>query len=514
MRIEPKSLLNTKYLPNNYKLVRALSRTARAYHALQPYPSYSNMTKNWVTDDRGPYPRCRPFVQNIVNKGATWLFGKPVTFRVAEETQKPKKKGVAPKSKYEDMNELINAAWTDNDMTSMARVSAIIGANSGGVYIHFSYDENKEQPIQIDVLDPAEQVRLYWDPKNIQKLLMARIQYPIYNEGTGETYWYREDWTDETYQTYKPVAMTTITPSAFIDPYQLIDQVDQFEKWEIATTEPNKFGIIPGWYVRNRKNGSTYGDGDLWAMFDIIDQINFTHNLAHIDNQKSIDPTKALIDLAAPVGEQPGANQSNEVEVYESKDASKQQGKIELLQTNAALRPHLDAFAKELKKDLFDAVGSVELSPEEVTNKGNLTAAVMTQMYAPLVERTGEKRQCYGEDGYCVFFERMAIGLSNIKAEGWEAVEDIQIVWPPYFEETEGEKGQLADRQSTLVENGLTTRDKAIRAVAKSDGIQDIDAHIADVDKEHEENKAEEQKQMEAQNTPMNRQRAGMGGSK
>ena len=187
MRIEPKSLLGTKYLPNNYKLVRALSRTARAYHALQPYPSYSNMTKNWVTEDRGPYPRCRPFVQNIVNKGATWLFGKPVTFRVAEETQKPKKKGEAPKSKYEEMNELINAAWTDNDMTSMARVSAIIGANSGGVYIHFSYDENKEQPIQIDVLDPAEQVRLYWNPQNIQELWMARIQYPIYNESNGET---------------------------------------------------------------------------------------------------------------------------------------------------------------------------------------------------------------------------------------------------------------------------------------------------------------------------------------
>ncbi len=513
MRINPESLIGTKNMPSHYGLIRSLSRTARAYHSLQPYPSYSNMTKNWKIEERGPFPRCRPFVQNIVNKGATWLFGKPITFRVAEEAKEKPEPGKKPKGKYDELNEKINKAWADNDMQSMSRVSAIIGANSGGVFVKFSYDETKDKPIQIDVLDPAEQVRLFWDPDNIDELLMARIQYPYYDAVKGQTYWMREDYTDQTHVTYKPIEMSVITGiGVFNDPYQAVDQIDGWDKWEEESREANPFGIIPGWYIRNRKNGTEYGEGDLWTMFDTIDQINFTRNLAHLDNQNSIDPTRAYIDLDAADGDQPGTGE-NKVEVLQSKagdGTDKKQGKIQVIESNAAMRDPLDSFASELIRELYNAVGSVDLDPEDVTNKGNLTSAVMIQMYAPLVERTGEKRQCYGEDGYCVLFERMAKGLSTLGVEGWEPVEDIQVVWPPYFEETEDEKTLLANRQAMLVESNLTTHEMAVREIANSDGIQDIDAHLSDVLMQKKDAEEKEQKQMEMENSQMNRQRAGM----
>lgn len=504
MKQNPDDLIGTVNLPSNYNAVRMLSRMARAYHALVPYPSYSKLTRDWKVEERGPFPRCRPFVQTLVNKGATWLFGKQVTFRIAEDDE-------LGDSKYDALNELINQVWTDNDMTRRSRMSAIIGANSGGVVAKYSYDE--ATGVQIDLLDPGEQVRLYWNPENIQELWMARIQYPLYNAKDGKVYWHREDYTDTTFVVYKSILMADVTNAQYKDPYEHAESVDMWTKWEEVSREPNKFGVIPLWYIRNRENGTEYGEGDLWSMYECIDQINFTYNLGHIDNQKSIDPTKALIDLGAGDGDQPGAVQDSKTLILQSTNSDDgKQGKVEVIQTNAALRPHLDDFAKMLKHELLMAVGSVDFEPSEVTNKGNLTAAVMLQMYAPLVERTGEKRQCYGEDGYCVFLERMSAGLHYLSVPGWLPDLDIQIVWHPYFEETEDEKTLLADRQIKLLESNLTTHDRAVREVANSDGVLDIDTLIKETEAQKAEAEAKELKDQQMQMTQMERQRKGLGG--
>ena len=337
---------------------------------------------------------------------------------------------------------------------------------------------------------------------------MARIQYPIYDATKGQWLWKREDYTDERHVVYKPVAITEITSTPFNDPYQLVDQVDNYTNWDVESDKDNPFKVIPLWYIRNRENGTEYGDGDIWTMFEIVDQINFTRNLGHKDNQKSIEPDIIYIDLTASDGDQPGTNQ-NAVEVLDSKHDEKQ-GKVEQLQTNAALRPHLDKFADDEERELYNAIGMVDVDPAEVTNKGNLTSAVLMQLYGPLIERTAEKRQCYGEDGFCVFLERMTLGLSNIGAEGWEPCEDIQIIWPPFFEQTEDEKMMLANRQVALLDNNLTTYDKAVRTIANADGIHDIDQHLDDVQKEKEDDEAKEAKENELQMSQMNRMKMGM----
>jgi len=510
--IDPKTLLGTKFLPANYKQVRLLSRTARAYHALKPYPSYSAMTREWKTEERGPFPRCRPFVQNIVNKGATWLFGKPVTFKVAcdEELEESDPRIEA----YEELTKLINSVWKNNDMTRRARVAAVVGALSGGVVAKFSYTE--AEGVQIDLLDPAEQVQLYWDNDNHERLVMARIQYPVYDPTDGCNYWHREEYTDKIHRVYKRVSNSMIGGNVTSDPYAMIDQVEAYGTWEIASENPNAFGIIPLWYIRNRETGTQYGEGDLWTMYEIIDQVNFTKNLAHIDNQKSIDPTKAFIDLTAADGDDPVSTGDQSVLILESKvDAmNPKQGRVDLLQTNAALRPHLDAFAKELKQELMQAVGSVEVDAEDITNKGNLTAAVMTQIYAPIIERTNEKRQLYGEDGFCVFMERLCIGMANLGSTAWAAGigADVQIQWPPFFEQTEDEKGQLADRQLKLVEGGLTTKELAVRKIATSDDVHDVDELLEQIKVEQEERDAKASEKEDVMASAMARQRRSLSG--
>ena len=108
----------------------------------------------------------------------------------------------------------------------------------------------------------------------------------------------------------------------------------------------------------------------------------------------------------------------------------------------------------------------------------------MHQLYAPLIDRTEEKRQCYGEDGLCVFFERMGIGMRNAGVEGWDEVEDVQAVWPAYFSLAEAELMEAAERQVYLVQNNLTTIDRAIRYVAAKDSVIDVDVLIEEIQKE------------------------------
>lgn len=132
-------------------------------------------------------------------------------------------------------------------------------------------------------------------------------------------------------------------------------------------------------------------------------------------------------------------------------------------------------------KQLYDATGCVDIDYAEVTNKGYMTAAVMHQLYAPLIDRTEEKRQCYGEDGLCVFFERMGIGMRNAGVEGWGEVEDVQAVWPSYFSLAEAELMEAAERQVYLVQNNLTTMERAIRYVAAKDSVIDVDNLIEEI---------------------------------
>jgi hypothetical protein len=198
--------------------------------------------------------------------------------------------------------------------------------------------------------------------------------------------------------------------------------------------------------------------------------------------------------------------------VLQTTDDAKSQGKIEVIQTNAALRPHVDAFADKLLEDLYATTGMPKFNPSEITNKGNLTSAVLVQLYAPTIKVTNLKRNCYGEDGICVFLERMSQGLTTAKVTGWKPMPDIQAVWGPYFEQTEEEKMELAQRQAFLVENNFTTFERAIGEVAKADDVPDVNKLKNELIAQKEAAEAQQAADQKAMTSEFERAKRGMGG--
>jgi len=455
-------LINTTVLPAGLREARTLARKAKAYHALRPYPNVS--FQQWKEDDRGPLPVCRPFVRHIVQKSADWLFLKPVHFKVEEEPE---------------LTELINGVWNNACMGSRAIGMAVIGALSGAVDLKWSKPDQDTNDVTIEIYDPTEHTRFYYDQIDSTKLLMARIQVPYFDYAQKKWFWKREDWTDEYWVTYDPLPATQGVDRNGANPYQFVEDADKAQ-FTGEKKAKNPFGIVPFWRVRNADSGDEWGFGDLWPYYQVIDQINFNEDLGHKDNQKRVNPAVALINLTQANNEAPDfGNNPDAVHVLETVDDKA--GNIQVIEGSVEIREHIRDFADSLKKELYGAVGSVMFNPEDITNKGALTSQVMTQMYAPLIETTTRKRGLYGEDGISMFFERMSLGLSTINLEGWKPAKDVQTIWPNVVEMTEEEKMAASNRQAFNIENAFTTHERAVRELATQDGVIDTDELLEDV---------------------------------
>lgn len=402
-------------------------------------------------------PACRPFVRHITTKGARWLFGKGLDFECDKE----------------NLTEEINEIWEYNRMNQKMVAAARLAGQSGSIALKFSYDEeNKGKEVNIQILDGTEYVRWYYNPHDVDELLMARIQYP-YQGDDGKFYWHREDWYPDKLVKYKP---RPTSHSNMHDTLEGVTDVDEGEGWEPLPDEPNEFGVIPVTQVRNIETGGTFGAGDLWGLWQSIDQINFAYDLAHKHNQLAVWPKRVYIDLMAEGDEAvidgPGASESLLSE-------GDKPGQFLQVEVKGDVREHLDNFAKELLYMVYDSSGSVMLRTEDITNKGNLTQSVLTQLYAPLIETTGEKRDSYGENGVCKFLETMSIGLNNLK-KGFGEV-DVQAKWPEFFDLTEDELKILTERKTSMVGSGLITRERAVKEIARAEGMKDLDEIVKEL---------------------------------
>lgn len=211
----------------------------------------------------------------------------------------------------------------------------------------------------------------------------------------------------------------------------MMSTIDRME-WEEIGRAPNPFGIIPGHLVKNINNGGMYGSGDLWWLWPIIDNLNFLADLAHKDNQKKIYPHIVYRDVKAP----PGADltQGTAGIVDEVVSVNDKTGDVTLLESASNIREWIRDDYTRLMREFEDAAGTISLDVERASGNGHLTRQTMLLLFMPLIKRTFEKRQSWGEDGFCKFFERMSIGMYNLGLPGWKPDVDIQPVWPPMIE--------------------------------------------------------------------------------
>ena len=461
------SLFNTPHKPYYQNVLAAEARKAKAYHNGSPYPAHA--FKEWKSEKRGSLPLCQPFVREIVGKGARWLFGRPISFVVdGDDIEK---------------SERVNEIWNKCGMPRRAVAMAETAAQTGGVFLKWWADGEE---VRIECFDAAEQVRLYYDPHDSDRLEMLRIQYPYFNPEDGAWYLVREEYTDEQIATYapKPISGEPTENWTLADSYSYASTMKDDGKWPDPVITKNAYGIIPGVLVKNIDKGMPYGWGDLWGLWPAIDRINFTMELANHDNQLSIHPKRYLLN-ARLKDEDDGDALSIGDDEYLDPDSPDHPVDIKWFEAKGAIREPLQGYADCLMEHVYKAAGSALIRADEITNKGNLTKAVMALLYEPLIEQTEEKRKSYGEGGVCAFFERMALGLANAGIKDPLASKgpiDVQAKWPDYFDLTEEEELARVNRLALMVDKRFTTPERAVEELAAGANVGDLDQLKKDIE--------------------------------
>lgn len=460
------ALINTRSLPPGLGAIQMRAWEAHAYDCLVPYPLWH--FRDWKVEDRGPHPRCMPVAKRIVSRGARWLFGRALQLQVAEN---------------EKFEKFLRSMWRKNKMGSRLVAMARKAAIEGGIALKFSYDETARVPLSMQALSIVDQVRLFYSPHNCDELLMARIQYSYFDAAAGKTMWYREEWTDEEEIHYYPIPDDSLQITRGLTGVSMSfsrTDPDTFEGWQIDpdATKPNPFGLIPVVHIKNVETDDTYGVGDLWDLYRVVDRINLTFHLMDRSNQFDAETNPIFIDLDMDENDIDKPLQPGQPMDTESKSETRQ-GKVEFPPTGNGLRPAMMEYAKELTKQVQSAAATVEVDQAEFSNKGNLTNAVLAQLYKPLIEATEEKRKSWGENGLVEFFGLIAVGLQRLGVDLGvsEKNEDsyaVEIAWPSYFDLSQDELTAMAARTQIEVAAGFLPQDRAIDRVAAANGIQDV----------------------------------------
>lgn len=483
-----------KFCPPGYQNHRRFGIEANAYYHMVPYPYFGFL--QWKTEELGPYPKCLPIAFAITKRSAIWLFGKPIQINFPGNKRIEKE---------------IRKIIKENKFESRLVPLAQLGGTEGEVAVKFSYDPKRNIKVRLQVLSTVHQVEFFYDPHDIETVIMVRIQYPYQDPNDGKWYWYREEWTNELEVQYVPIEIHgyNVDPK---NPLQFVGEplfpaVDQTANWVVKNTLPNKFKVIPIVKLKNIDNGSEYGQGDLRGLFRVLDRINLAYHLMDKSNQLDVDPEKVYIDVEPKEGDNmeksdgPGAVE--DLQSVENEDGTPRKGQVLLLQKTGAMREQLTIYAEEMKNMLYDATGSVFPRQEHITNKGALTQSVLTQVYKPLLEVTDEKRKTYGTNGLCVLFQTMVIALRNIGADVFKSLSGsvnsladekltCNITWFDQFMLTEDEKLAIVNRTEQEVMAGFLTEENAIKKISKLEEVELTDEDLEELKSHLEEKKENE----------------------
>lgn len=454
--MDANSLIGTTWQAPRQREMLSEALQSYDYAAAIPYPTHAFSVAQWPSS-KGPRPTALPYCQILVNEGAEFVFrnGTP-NFSVVEDPM---------------ADLFLQRVIEDNNLGGEWISLAVAAGHQGAIAVKFSYDNEAEIPVRLSFLDIPQECRVWIDPHDINRLLMARIQYPYRDLESGDWYYYREEWTDDFYVTYKPIPAGHRT---VVNPYGLegyLMHLGDLPTWEIDSKEDNPFQIIPISVIRNRKvKGNPLGEGDCWRNFRLMDRIALTMHNEDFSNQMHSRPA-TVYKNARPDTEGPLLPEEPVILVNENKDGAP--ADAELLEPHGRAREYTHKTMEKWEKLLYDAVGLSHVDAESVTNKGSMTVQAFMMTYQRSIATSDRKRELWGRSGFAPFFKKMLLAVAQVggrpELEEFESWMGVSVQWPPYFEETNQDKKEKTERTIDQLASGLVTEDKAIERVGHAE---------------------------------------------
>ena len=444
---------------------------------------YQHPYIEWDETRKGPRPRIRPVPKRIADLSATFLFGDIPQLMAPDSEQHAEMTRKTPENTRTDtLQQLVMDIWRMNSFDANLLVEARACSLDGGTIYKFAWTPQvRTRPIAVSTLSPFD-VQVTRDPLDPQIIESVRIQFKYHDKKSDRWYLHQEVWTDDTYRIYVPLETSENDEIAAIRSLG-------GEGWPIAEQGRNMFGIIPLVYIPNRViKGDPDGYGDFWDLFDKIDEYNHTRWLQHHHNQTELNPATILVN--AVYG-------GTSIKPDDFVRLTGQNADIKRLETVGSMREWVEQSATDLRHEIFDGAGYDDVNPEIITNKGNLTRAVWELLNAKNIKTTQEKRVHWGENGLCVLFENILLGLSRLPDatamypclrsidETDQDTYDIEIRWPEFYPVQPEEMTAVISNLNMAIESGFTTRMRAVEEYATAADIHDVNALMEDLADTH-----------------------------
>lgn len=457
MPLDANELIGTKMPAHNQAELALAAWVSRDYAHSIPYPQHAFGPQQWATDK--PLPTALPYAQILTCEGAEFLFrGGSPQFSVSDD---------------EAADALLQDVLRRNRLDAQWQSMAESAAHHGSIGIKWSVDYNDPDcPVRLTVLNVPTELRVWADPHDWRRILMARIQYP-YRDTDGRWFYFREEYTSDLYVQYEPRFAGEATVQGVSGLAGYAATLGDGDDWIERSREANPYGVIPVGVVKNKiMQGSPYGEGDLWRSFRLMDRLAVAMDGEDTANQFHSEPVTAFLN-ATP--KNVGRLAPGEPIVLDNVDKSAPAADIKMIEPSGSARQWTHATIDKWEQLLYKAVGLSRVQPEEVGNKGNLTVQALMMLYQRTIATSDRKRELWGASGMAVFFRDLLIGLRNLGGiKEVSALPDDLVVsceWPAYFEETGQDVSDTTDRTIAQVDAGLLPPDRAAERLAKAEKI-------------------------------------------
>jgi hypothetical protein len=427
----------------------------------RPYPRHAFGPLQFPLE-KGPIPTALPYCRLLISEGAEFVFRNgPPRFGVADD---------------DPADALVQRLIRQNGLHSRFVPLAEANGNQGAIAVKFSVDlDDRFCPVRFTFLSIPQECRVWVDPHDASRILMARIQYPYRDASDGRWYYYREEWTDDLYVVYRPkfAGDAEVMGAAALPGYleHLGDGAGD-AAWEIARREENPFGILPVGVIRNRAvKGNPLGEGDCWTAFRIIDRIALTLHGEDRASQMHSEPVQVAVN-ARLLNDSPAAPG----EVLEITQNSREGGPpdYKLLEPQGMARQFSYQAIDKWEELLYKAVGLSRVDNAAVSNKGNMTSLAMQMTYSRTIATSDRKRALWAE-GMGDFLRRVLLGLRNLGGveEARQVDDGVQVSceWPDYFAATDADLSAVTERTRSQVQAGFLTPDRGAERLAVAEGL-------------------------------------------
>ncbi len=484
--MDPNALIGTRAPAPLQGWMLEQSERSWDYFWSRQYPRHAFGPQQWPAE-RGPIPTALPYVNSLVTEGAEFIFrnGCPA-FSVPKEQREG----------LEEVDAYLHRVIRRNCLAEQWVALAESAGNQGALAVKFSVDlDDPKRPVRISFLDVPQECRVWFDPHDCNRILMARIQYPFRDPETGEWRYFREEWTEDLWARYVPryAGPREVAAAQYLPGYSV--HLGDEGEWELQSLESNPFGLVPVEVIRNRRaKGNPLGVGDCWGVFSLIDRIALALHGEDRASQLHSEPTPVVTNADL---DDLGPRVIGEPWVLTNEDPSKEV-QAQLLEPRGTAREYSHRLIDKWEDLLWARVGYSRVKTESVTNKGNMTALAFSMTFARSISSSDRKRELWGNSGMVPFFRKLLLGVSRLGGvkELLQVTEDLELSceWPPYFEPSPDDVKAITDRTVSQVGAGLLPRARGAERVARAEKVpeHEIPTLLEELEAERQEAEARE----------------------